>query len=48
MKSLITIVDLFIAQIAIENILILLHNNRDIDAIVSISSLKIYKPTIKA
>jgi predicted nucleic acid-binding protein len=36
-------VDLLIAQIAIENDLILLHNGRDFDTLTEICSLKIYR-----
>jgi predicted nucleic acid-binding protein len=38
-----TTVDLLIAQIAIENNLILLHNDKDFDAIAQVSDLKIYR-----
>lgn len=38
-----TTVDLLIAQIAIENDLLLLHNDNDFDSIARISSLKVYK-----
>jgi predicted nucleic acid-binding protein len=38
-------VDLLIAQIAIENDLLLLHNDKDFDSIARISSLKVYKLT---
>lgn len=38
-----TIVDLLIAQIAIENDLLLLHNDKDFDSIACTSSLKVYK-----
>ncbi|MCL4537362.1 MAG: PIN domain nuclease [Nitrospirae bacterium] len=38
-------VDLLIAQIAIENDLLLLHNDKDFDSITRISSLKVYKLT---
>lgn len=36
-------VDLLIAQIALENDLILLHNDRDFDTLADICNLKIYK-----
>ena len=35
-------VDLLIAQIAIENDLILMHNDKDFDAIANVSGLKVY------
>jgi predicted nucleic acid-binding protein len=35
-------IDLFIAQIALENDAVLLHNDRDFEAIASVSTLKIY------
>jgi predicted nucleic acid-binding protein len=38
-----TTVDLLIAQIAIENNLVLLHNDKDFDAIAQVSDLKIYR-----
>ncbi len=36
-------IDLFIAQIALENDTILLHNDRDFETIASVSTLKIYR-----
>jgi len=36
-------VDLLIAQIAIENDLILMHNDKDFDAIANVSGMKVYK-----
>lgn len=40
-----TTVDMLIAQIAIENDLLLLHNDKDFDSIARISSLKVHKLT---
>ncbi len=36
-------IDCLIAQIAVENNLFLLHNDRDFDAIATVSNLKIFK-----